>query len=100
MNSAETLYWMPCDDDGVYEYEGDDDGVYECGEYDGPEVLSVLSYSYSYGYGCPSAMPTSAPTAAPTVSDTIALSAASRTSAPALLCVCAALVAGAAALPF
>ena len=84
MNSAETLYWMPCDDDGVYEYEGDDDGVYECGEYDGP----VLSYSYSYGYGCPSAMPT------------IALSAASRTSAPALLCVCAALVAGAAALPF
>ena len=96
MNSAETLYWMPCDDDGVYEYEGDDDGVYECGEYDGP----VLSYSYSYGSGCPSAMPTSAPTAAPTVSDTIALSAASRTSAPALLCVCAALVAGAAALPF
>ena len=100
MNSAETLYWMPCDDDGVYEYEGDDDGVYECGEYDGPEVLSVLSYSYSYGYGCPSAMPTSAPTAAPTYSDTIELSAASRTSAPALLCVCAALVAGAAALPF
>ena len=69
---------------GDDEYEGDDDGVYECGEYDGP----VLSYSYSYGNGCPSAMPT------------IALSAASRTSAPALLCVCAALVAGAAALPF